>query len=260
MSTRVRRYGLLEKAGKTDGRNLRSLVVATVAALTLAACSGGEVADFGFPSNSTIAAATTVPSVETTSTTTTVATTTSPVDAADAAIAVVVSAIEAKNRFDLDAWLMAYEGGRRVGTPDFAENILMNARQQWDFVEPCKVTGETSSGDTVVECLLQDINVFWGVGGISDIKAREFTVNADGLITNNHNTFGSARRNAFNRAFHQWLSDTYPDVYSEMGFGSISSNGPGFDRKNPELMLIAVEYVEEFVAQSDKYPLDPTSP
>ena len=27
--------------------------------------------------------------------------------------------------------------------------------------------------------------------------------------------------------------------------------------KNPEHMLIAVEYVEEFVAQSDVYPLDP---
>ena len=38
----------------------------------------------------------------------------------------------------------------------------------------------------------------------------------------------------------------------------ISSNGPGFDRKNPEHMAIAVEHVEEFVAQSDKYPLDPT--
>ncbi len=239
---------------------MRSLVVATVAALTLAACGSAEVAADGEAPPSTAITTTTTARLDTTTTTTIVATTTSPVDAAEAAIAVVVSAIEAKNRFDLETWLMAYEGGKRQGTPLHAEKILMNARQQWDFVEPCKVTGETSSGDTVVECLLQDINVFWGAGGISDIKTREFTVNADGLITNNHNTFGSARRNAFNRAFHQWLSDTYPDVYSEMGFGFISSNGPGFDRKNPELMLIAVDYVEEFVAQSDKYPLDPTSP
>ncbi len=40
--------------------------------------------------------------------------------------------------------------------------------------------------------------------------------------------------------------------------GFISSNGPGFDAKNSEHMLIAVEYVEEFVAQSETYPLDPS--
>jgi hypothetical protein len=40
--------------------------------------------------------------------------------------------------------------------------------------------------------------------------------------------------------------------------GHISHSGPGFDTQNPEHMLIAVDYVEEFVAQSDTYPLDPT--
>jgi hypothetical protein len=198
--------------------------------------------------------------VETTTTTTTVATTTSPVDGADAAIAVVVSALDAKNSFDLDGWLMTFEGGKRQGTPLFAEKILVNAKQQWEIVEPCQATGEFGAGGTIVECQIKDITSFWGVGGISDTKLQRFTVNADGLITSSRSTFASSRRDAFNRAFHQWLSDTYPDVYSEMGFGSMSSNGPGFDRKNPELMLIAVEYVEEFVAQSDKYPLDPTSP
>ena len=84
-----------------------------------------------------------------------------------------------------------------------------------------------------------------------------YTVNADGLITNT-NFFASSSRVAFNRAFHRWLSDTYPDVYNEMGYVLVSSDGPGFDTKNPDHMLIAVEYVEEFVAQSDKYPLDAT--
>jgi hypothetical protein len=120
------------------------------------------------------------------------------------------------------------------------------------------VKGDTASGETVVECLIKDVNDFWGVGGISDTEIQTFTVNTDGLITDYRNIYASSRRNLFNLAFHQWLSDTYPEVYSEMGFGSISSNGPGFDRKNPELMVVAVEYVEEFVAQSDKYPLTPT--
>jgi hypothetical protein len=241
---------------------LRRLLTPVISlALILGACGGDdadpastlEVADDQAPPSSSIPPTTTIPLVETTTTVAVPAGVTG-----DAAIAFVVAAIEAKNSFDLETWLMAYEGGKRQGTPLHAEKILMNARQHWEIVDPCQVTGETPSGDTIVECLIQDVNVFWGVGGISDTKTRKWTVNTDGLITNNENSFASNRRNAFNRAFHQWLSDTYPDVYSEMGFGSISSNGPGFDRKNPELMLIAVEYVEEFVAQSDKYPLDPS--
>ncbi len=245
----------------------RPLIVATLAALAVAACGGAEVKNEVATPSTTKAPANSVP-LETTSTdplvstTTTMAatTTTIQVEAADAAIAVVIAAIDAKNRFDLETWLMAYEGGRRVGTPDFAEKILMNARQNWEIVEPCQVTGETASGDTIVECLIKDINVFWGVGGISDTKTRKFTVSADGLITNNDNTFGSGRRNAFNTAFHQWLSDTYPESYSDMDLGFISVNGPGFDTRNPDHMLIAVDYVEEFVAQSDVYPLESTGP
>jgi len=52
------------------------------------------------------------------------------------------------------------------------------------------------------------------------------------------------------------LSDTYPDVYEDIDPGFITYSGPGFQTQNPEHMLIAVEYVAEFVAQSDIYPLD----
>jgi hypothetical protein len=58
-------------------------------------------------------------------------------------------------------------------------------------------------------------------------------------------------RHPFNLAFHQWLSETHPDEYAETDRGRISSNGPGFDTQNPDHMLIAVDHVEEFVAQSD---------
>ena len=178
-------------------------------------------------------------------------------DPTDAATAAVLSALEAKNSFDLDGWLAALEGGQRAGVPSFAEEILINAEERWEVVEPCQVTGENSSGETAVECLIQETTSYWGVGGISDTKKQVLLVNADGLISNS-NHFGSARKNSFNQAFHQWLSDTYPEVYSEMGYNRISNNAPGFDTQNPDHMLIAVEYVAEFVARSDKYPLDPT--
>jgi hypothetical protein len=175
----------------------------------------------------------------------------------DPAVAVVVSALDAKNSGDLDGWLMAHEGGERKGVPLHAEQILMNSKQQYEIVEACQVPGEDSSGEKgVVVCVIKDNNEYWGVGGISDTKSQVYMVNADGLITNT-NHFGSSSRDAFNSAFHQWLSDIYPEVYAEMGYVRISSNAPGFDTKNPDHMLIAVEYVEEFVAQSDTYPLDP---
>jgi hypothetical protein len=177
----------------------------------------------------------------------------------DPAVAVAVSDLAAKNSGDLSGWLSFYEGGKDPGTPLHAEEILMNANQRWEVVEPCRVEEVDAEGNTTVECVIHDANDFWGVGGIGDTVPGTFIVNEDLLITFNANIFGSSRRDNFNSAFHQWLKDTYPDVYSDAGFpNSGSRNGPGFDSGNPDLMIVAVEYVEEFVAQSEKYPLDPT--
>jgi hypothetical protein len=190
-------------------------------------------------------------------------TTTTPDEVADSAIEVVLAALDAKNSLDLDGWLTAFEGGEHQGTPLFAEELLMNANQHWEVVEPCQVTRENANGDTVVECLISNTDDFWGSGGIFDTRAFEFSVNPDGLITSQVGLtpgtrgFSSGRRNTLNRAFSQWLSDTYPDVFADTGF-LISSNGPGFDARDSTHMLVAVEYVEEFVAQSDDYPLDAT--
>lgn len=193
------------------------------------------------------------------------AATEAPIAPEDGAIAVVMSAIDAKNSFDLNGWLMAYEGGSRMEVPLFAEQILMNANQHWAVAEPCRVTGETASGDTVVECLITNTDDFWGVGEIYEPRDQQFAVNSEGLLTTDTAvmemvSFASAKRDAFNRGFHQWLSESHPDVYADMDPGYISSNGPGFDTQNAEDMLIAVDYVEEFVAQSEIYPTEPANP
>lgn len=49
------------------------------------------------------------------------------------------------------------------------------------------------------------------------IRGLRFNVNTDGKITTNEevtntNSFRSSRRNSFNTALRQWLSDTCPDV------------------------------------------------
>lgn len=226
-------------------RNIVTLLVALM--MVLAACSSSDSDD---GATTTAAPTTTVAP--------TVAAPTNEDAILDPAVAVVVSALEAKNNGDLAGWLSFYEGGKNPRTPLHAEQILMNANQRWEVVEPCGVKEVDAEGNTTVECVIHDANDFWGVGGIGDTVPGTFIVNEDLLITFRENIFGSSRRNSFNSAFHQWLKETYPGVFSESGFKRVSSNGPGFDSGNPDLMIVAVEYVEEFVAQSDTYPLDPS--
>lgn len=244
----------------------RSLLALTFLALTAGACGGGE--DSTDVITSTVGQPTTTESPTTTSSTVS-SSTMAPTSGIDEvgdeqaqAIAAVVSAIDRKNRFELDGWLDAFDGGERQGVPLFAEQILMNAGQQWEIAEPCQVEGISTVGDTIVDCLIVNTDAFWGVGNIYEPRTLTFRVNDDGKLTTqegvtNATSFRSQQRQSFNRSFHQWLSDTYPDVYNEMGYESISSSGPGFATKNPDHMLIAVDYVEEFVAQSDDYPLNP---
>jgi hypothetical protein len=42
--------------------------------------------------------------------------------------------------------------------------------------------------------------------------------------------------------------------------GHISPHTPGFEDKEPDHMHVAVDYVEDLVAQSDDCPLEPTAP
>lgn len=177
----------------------------------------------------------------------------------EAAIAVVVSALDAKNEFDLDGWLAVHEGGTRKGIPLFAEELLMNANQHWEVTEPCRVTGENTAGDTVVECLITNTDDFWGAGEIYEPRDLRFTVRSDGLITTDDlimesNSFASAERDAFNRSFYAWIKQAFPDVHSELDPGIRTFSAPGFETQDPDHMLLAIDYVDEFVAQSADYP------
>jgi len=109
--------------------------------------------------------------------------------------------------------------------------------------------GGDADADEVVQEAFVAVNHRWGSLDTPGAYLRMTVIK---------NIFASNRRDNFNRAFHQWLSDTHPDVYAEMDPRYISGNGPGFDTENPEHMLVAIDYVEEFVAQSNTYPLDPT--
>jgi len=50
------------------------------------------------------------------------------------------------------------------------------------------------------------------------------------------------------------MRDEYPDVYASIQPADLGSL-PGW-RRDPADMAVAIQYVEEFVAQSDIYPVE----
>jgi hypothetical protein len=78
-------------------------------------------------------------------------------------------------------------------------------------------------------------------------------------IIDRHDTGGTCcdREALFGLAFEDWLRTEHPDVYDKISNGP-SIPGFGYGR-DPADMLIALEYVDEFVAQSGTYPLDPSN-
>ena len=88
--------------------------------------------------------------------------------------------------------------------------------------------------------------------------------NEDGLIVDASSTtyeeFGNCcpQWQAYHRAFFNWLSERHPDVHQEIGpsVGSPIWSLPGYASGDADHMLVALEYVDEFVAESDVYPLE----
>ncbi len=58
----------------------------------------------------------------------------------------------------------------------------------------------------------------------------------------------------FDFRFWIWLRNAHPDVYVETSLWDLQSR-PGW-RTDPAHPLIAVQHVDEFIAQSDDYPLE----
>lgn len=213
--------------------------------LVIAACADGTGAD------STTTAAATVPP-QTSAPTTAVAPATEPV-------ATVMDAITAWNSGDFDAWLGFWE-------VDPAEDYLfdrsvMASNEQIAVTTPCAVVDD-SSGRVVVECSVHVEDDFHGAGGITSDGTMAFTLNGAGLIVENDSmTYQDdgvccPRWQEFHRAFHAWLADAHPDVYDEIGpDGGPSWWLPGYAGGDADHMKVAIRYVDEFVAESDVYPL-----
>ena len=91
-------------------------------------------------------------------------------------------------------------------------------------------------------------NDFHSAGGIDPDVTWTFTFNEASEVVGLQGVAGQVGQiRDYNDAFTAWLLETYPDVA-----------GPGYvPTADPASAEIAVRYVNEFVAQSDDYPIGP---
>lgn len=215
---------------------------------------GADVGRAGALLSTTTLATTTMPT-----TTTGAPATTAPIDATS----IVMDAIAAWNTGDYDAWLAFW-----VVDPSedhlFARSV-MNSNEQMEVTGPCDVS--TMDSETVsVLCPVFVEDDFHGTGGLTSDGTVKFLLSGDGLIVETDSTTYQVNGvccpewEAYNRAFHVWLAEAHPDTYEEIGppDGVPLWYLPGYANGDAENMKIALEHVEEFVAQSDVYPLDDT--
>lgn len=203
--------------------------------------------------------ATTAATTTTTSTTTT--TTTTTVVPGSEQIDLVMRSIAAWNAGDFEAWTGFY-------VPQTEDDFLfshsvMNSNEQIEVTGQCEMTEEGVDSVTI-ECPIYVKDDFHGAGGLSSDATMTVVVSDTGLILDESRTTYEEddgqccpRWETFHQSFFRWLLDAHPDVYAEIGPEDLSDAWqlPGYAGGDPEHMKIALEYVDEFVAQTRAYPL-----
>lgn len=183
-------------------------------------------------------------------------------------VATVLEYYDATNRGDIPALLALLTGSAAEDSGDGTfEQVFAVANRQATVIEPCRVADADVDGQTLIECTTSYYDDWFGAAGINtDAVVEQFTVTDDAKISAISNAgpdVASSDRNdddfAYMRAFWDWLGPTHFDVYDEIrGFDGESFPGFGRDgRDMAEDMAVALQYVDEFLAQSDVYPIAP---
>jgi hypothetical protein len=183
----------------------------------------------------------------------------------DPRIAAVMSAIDAYNAGDVDGWVAAFDPAAQevraeeVGPRWF--EIMMSTNATIDVVEPCRLS---ESDPTLVECTLRYTDDYFTPAGLLGTAPAEFHLD-DGLkITGwEDNQICCAvfdeRIFSYTGSFYAWLQSNHPDVYEQIKPVDNPRDVPGW-KTDAAFMAIAIQYVDEFIAQSSVYPVETGSP
>ena len=222
-----------------------------VTCLLIVACTGESS-----PSTTTDQPA---PAPSTTTSTTAAPTTTTTLQADEFAehVAAIEQMVASRNSGDFEAWLahfvpvqpLIFGSTIRQGSDLDWQRSFMAAGEVWSITGECRelITGS-------VECPMKLKNEFHGPAGIwFDVPALRFSFAEDGLISglgaDSWQIAGDPGE--YNRAFDTWLEEAHPDIHASFGPRVEGEDG----LPSAEDMPVALEYVDEFLAQSDTYPI-----
>jgi hypothetical protein len=163
-------------------------------------------------------------------------------------IAYVERAYEALNAGDVDGWAALFAGDADARSQRDLLSVLAAAHYRVEAVEPC-----ASPERDVVVCTVTETNDFFAAGGLSLTKTEIFTFDGDGRISGRESAVRSMTQPGsyvYTQAFNEWMRRAHPDVYADIR-PEIITHLP----QTPEDMRRALDYVDEFVAQSDRFPV-----
>lgn len=156
----------------------------------------------------------------------------------------------------IDVVAPGYPLGRLVNE-EYAhhEELLFVMGTRWEVIEPCAMSGEGGS----VECTISVTDDLFGPAGFDHTSTFVFDVDEQGSISRWTDLGCCERQTEYMRAFWLWLEAAHPEDYSEfdaLADFTLPQSLPGYVLGQPSLMTRAVGYVDEFLAQSEVYPLD----
>jgi len=182
-------------------------------------------------------------------------------------VAVVLSATDALNRGDIGAYKASLTGDELAFQQGVDAAEALSYANATTELGDCIVTGIAETGESIVECDSTRNDDFYGAGGIVETGPMTFLVTEDDKISavsspTSDIPWADTEFAAFNLAYWNWLADAHPAVFADIAFVTPDLDSiPGLtvnplQPHEPTEMLTALEYVAEFVAQSDVYPIN----
>lgn len=236
---------------------MRRLPATVSAVLVLAACTGTGV-------SASTASDTTSISMETASAMSFLTTTSAPTTTLSQAevfadrVATIEAMVADFNSGDFDAWRAHFIAERPNIFASIVKNDMEDLEWQRSFMaanEVWTITGECTNVGTVrVSCPFSKENEFHGPAGIAITVPRlTFSFDEDLQISEMSTEYWEVAQDpaVFNAAFDAWLAETHPEVYESFGPRVEGEEG----LPNPDDMPTALEYIAEFIEQSDEYPV-----
>ncbi len=173
---------------------------------------------------------------------------------AQAAIEAVTSAFGALSDGDVDAWIDALTGEEQEGATiwrnQFEADLVAN--RTFSLPEGCTYQGVDGDGLHVVACRVVVNDDFLTALGIVDGGDGLFYLDEDLKIVTWNDNATSNDPGDYETEFLNWFYQEHPEVAGRM----TALRGAWYDR-TPADMAIVLEYLDEFIAQSDLYPIEP---